>query len=623
MKAATSHQVKFGLFDFNLATGELKKGGVAVKLQAQPAKVLGLLIHRAGELVTRHEIQQEVWGENFVEFDQGLNFCIRQIRIALNDQAEAPVFIETVPRQGYRFIALVEEQSPAVLATGYTTEPAAEKEASVPQRKSWRVPIVALSIIALVILALALWLPQRQTTRTIGGRKMLAVLPFDNLTGDPEQEHFCDGLTEELITALSRLHPQHLGVIARTSAMRYKTEKKPVSQIKTELGVDLLIEGSVRSEAGQMRISVQLIRASDQSHLWALNFDRPQVDTLGVQREVSEAVARSLSLELLPVHSPKPESNNAQAREAYLKGRYQLGKRTADAIKQAMAFFQQAVSADPGYAEAYVGLAAAQMQQNINPREMLLQTRVSLKRALELDDSLAEAHCLAGQLAMRVELNWALARQEFERAIELEPGRAQSHQEFAFYFSHLGLHDEAIARLQKALELDPVSPLVQGDLGWLYLRARRYDEAIRQALKTLEIEPEDIGAHYCLFHAFRLQGKQEAARKAREVMQMAGAKSDEIARLDTGDVSQQLTTYHHWEVKMLVDRGTRGYLDPAILAMSYADLGETEQAMQCLLRADREGSGFLSSLRSELRYDPLRTDPRFVALLTRLFPKFD
>ncbi len=264
------------------------------------------------------------------------------------------------------------------------------------------------------------------------------------------------------------------------------------------------------------------------------------------------------------------------------------------------------------------------MRHNVNPRELLPHARASLQRAIELDDSLAEAHCLSGVLAMNIELDWARARREFERAIELEPGRAQSYHEFAFYFSDLGLHDEAIARLQKALELDPVSPLVQGDLSWLYLRARRYDEATRQALKTLELEPEDIGAHYCLFQAYRLQGKQEeAAHKAREVMTIFGAQADEIARLETGDAGQRLTAYYRWEVRMLLDRGTRGYLDPAILAMSHADLGETEQAIQSLLQASREGSNFLSSLHTEPRYDSLRADPRFIALQARLFPKFD
>jgi serine/threonine-protein kinase len=237
---------------------------------------------------------------------------------------------------------------------------------------------------------------------------------------------------------------------------------------------------------------------------------------------------------------------------------------------------------------------------------------------LELDDTLAEAHCLSGELALRIEMNWARARQAFERAIELEPGRAQTHHEFAFYFSSLGLHDEAIAWLQKALELDPVSPLVQGDLSWLYLWARRDDDAIRQALRTLELEADDIGAHYCLFHAYLRQKKQtEALDKAREVMRLAGASREAIAALDQDGVK----AYHRWEVWNLLDYGARKYLDPAVLAMSYADLGETEKAMQCLLQAARDGSTYLAALRSEPRYDPLRADPRFVDLLTRLFPK--
>jgi eukaryotic-like serine/threonine-protein kinase len=237
---------------------------------------------------------------------------------------------------------------------------------------------------------------------------------------------------------------------------------------------------------------------------------------------------------------------------------------------------------------------------------------------LLLDDTLAEAHALSAQLALRTELNWTLARQEFERALALEPGRAATHHEYAFYFSDLGQHDEAIARLKKALELDPVSPLVQGDLGWLYLRAKRHDEALQQCLKTLELEPTDIGARYCLFHTYLRQGKQrEALAQAREVMRLAGAKPAAIASLEQGGVK----AYQRWELQMLLDREQREYLDPAVLAMTYADMGDLEKAIHCLQQAAREGSNFLASLRSEPRYDPLRADPRFAELLTQLFPQ--
>lgn len=613
MKVTTGQSVKFGLFDFDPGTGDLRKEGMSVKLQAQPAKVLGLLIRRAGELVTRQEIQDEVWGGNIVDFDQGLNFCIRQIRIALNDQADSPVYIETVPRQGYRFIAPVAGMA----------EPASEEEATpAPAPMGSRLKWVMLSLAALAIVATSLWFMTRQEKRTVEGRRMLAVLPFDNFTGDAGQDPICDGLTEELIATLSRLNPDQLGVIARTSAMRYKTEKKPVDRIGKELDVDYLIEGSVRGGAGRLRITVQLIRVADQSHLWARSFDRGDGDILGVQREVSESVARSLALELLPKRSVEVRTDSSPAREAYLKGKYLLAKQDSGVAGQAVEFFQQAVAADPDYAAAHAGLAEALIRRNLPPREKLASARASLSRALQLDETLAEAHCLSGEIARRYELNWDLAWPEFERAIELEPGRARSHHEYAFYFSDLGRHDEAIARMRQALELDPVSPLAQGDLSWLFLRVRRFDEAIRQALKTIELEPRDIGAHFCLFQAYRLQGKrEEAARKAREVMVLAGAPAAEIARLDSGDTEKRLMAYHRWEVRMLLDRQKSGYLDPAVLAMSYADRGEAEQAMQLLLRASREGSGFLSSLRSEPRYDPLRSDPRFVELSNRLFPR--
>lgn len=615
MIASTQRRVQFGLFDFNPDTGELRKAGEIIRLQAQPAKVLAVLLRHAGELVSRQELQQQVWGDNFVEFDQGLNFCIRQIRIALGEQAESPLFIETVPRQGYRFIAPISQPERKVEAVETTPAPVAPEPAKPKQR--WWIGAVIAGLV-LFSVALAFWWKPRQTASPASARKMLVVLPFDNLSSDPAQDIFSDGLTEELITQLSRLNPPRLGVIARTSAWRYRREKKPVDQIKRELSVDYLLEGSVRAEGEMLRITAQLIRADDQTHVWAQSFDRSQKDLLNVQQEVSQAVAQALSLNLLPKRASAENTTQPAAREAYLKGRYQLGKPGGEATQQALAFFQQAINADANFAAAYVGLAAAQMRQNLPPRIVAPQVRASLQHALQLDDTLAEAHCLSGQLALRTELNWALARQEFERALALEPGRAATYHEYAFYFSDLGQHDEAIALLNQALALDPVSSLVQGDLGWLYLRAKRYDEAARQCLTTLELEPADIGAQFCLFHTYLQQNKRrEALTQAHEVMRLAGAKPEELAAL----AQDGLAAYQRWELQMLLERAKRGYLDPAVLAMTYADLGEKEKAIQCLLQADREGSNFLASLRSELRFDPLRSDPRFVELLTRLFLK--
>jgi len=618
MSTRTVPQVQFGRFTFNPGTGELKKNGAPIKLQSQPAKVLGVLVSRAGELVTRQELQQAVWGDNFVEFDQGLNFCIRQIRIALGEQAEAPVFIETVPRQGYRFIAPVSpvthQPTPAIA----TVEPVVTSTLPATKTRQWKGVVIGCAAILLFAVAFALWSKARSGKPPLMARQMLVVLPFDNLSADAAQEVFSDGLTEELITQLSRLNPPRLGVIARTSVLRYKNAHKPVDQIRRELNVDYLLEGSVRAEADLLRITVQLIRTSDQSHLWADSFDRPQRELLNVQREIADAVARTLALTLLPQTASPPITMNPVAREAYLKGKYQLGKPGREAAQQALAFFQESINADANYAAAYAGLAAAQMRQGGPPREQAAIVRASLQKALQLDDTLAEAHALSAQLALRTELNWTLARQEFERALALDPGRAATHHEYAFYFSDLGQHDEAIARLKQALDLDPVSPLVLGDLGWLYLRAKRYDEAVRQCLKTLELEPAEIGTQYCLFHTYLRQGRQrEALAQAREVMRLAGAKPEMIAALEQGGVA----AYQRWELQMLFDRADNGYLDPAVLAMTYADLGETEKAIQCLQQAAREGSNFLASLRSELRYDPLRHDPRFVELVTSLFPQ--
>jgi|CXWL01.1.fsa_nt_gi TolB-like protein/DNA-binding winged helix-turn-helix (wHTH) protein/Flp pilus assembly protein TadD len=610
--------VRFGPFHFNRATGELKRLDVRVKLQAQPARVLGILIDRAGSLVIRQELQRAVWGENVVEFDQGLNFCIRQIRIALSDQAESPAFVETVPRVGYRFIARLEEvvQLPepapkSPIHIGTSDDLAARRK---------RRLLAQLAALLVVFIALgSLFAPRTPSPWLAGGalvpRRMLVVLPFENFSPDREQDYFSDGLTEELIAGLSLLNPEQLGVIARTSAWRYKREKKPVDQIRRDLGVDYVMEGSVRTDESRTRITVQLIRADNQTHLWSRTFDRANSHWLQVQAEISRAVADSLALTLLDRRQPATSFASREARDAYLKARHHLGKTGPDATEKALGLFKEAIRLDPTSAPAYAGLAAAQMRQGIPARTVAAQARATLDHALRLDPMLAEAHRLSGQLALKTEMDWSRARREFETALALEPGSAQTTLEYAFYFSNLGRHAEAIAMLKKALAVDPVSPLLLGDLGWIHLRAGDYAAARRHSLDALELEPSDLGARYCLYQTSVQEGRDaEAQAGAVELMRLVGAAANDIDAVGKGG----LVAYRRWELEWLLKGGR--YVDPAVLAMSYADAGQTEKAMASLERAAAEGSSFLASLRSESRFDPLRSDPRFRALTKRFFP---
>ncbi|MCI0491126.1 MAG: tetratricopeptide repeat protein, partial [Blastocatellia bacterium] len=525
----------------------------------------------------------------------------------------------------YRFIASVVERD-------YSTDQPALLEQALPANPSPQISGPRLSrkyIYAALIVAatLSIFLISsfivRRTRETTESRRLLAVLPFTNISPDPEKEYFSDGLTEELITNLSQLNPQRLGVIARTSAMRYKETRKSAAEIGRELGVDYLVEGSIRSEDGRARITVQLVRVSDQSHLWAQSYDRPFEDVLKLQREVAEVVAHALSLQIIRPRTPEP-TIDAAAREAYLKGQYQLNKRDPAATLQAIEFFRLAVNAAPNDGRAYVGLAEAYLQLGGSPgeaKEAVAKARESLGKALALDDTLAEAHRLSGNISLLNDWNWPLARREFERALELSPGHAMTHHGYATYLSTLGRHDEAIARMKKAIEMDPISPLVIGDLGWFYYAAGRYEEAAMQSLKALELEPNDFAAHDCLLHAYLMQGKtDEAVGQARTIMSLRGATPEEIEALSTGDDRERLKAFWNWQLNWLRDIAARYYVDPYYFALTYADLGATNQVIENLEAAYRDGSTLMPFVHTEPRYNHLRTNERFINLIQRIGP---
>ncbi len=417
---------RFGAFELDLSSSELRKAGVRVKLPPQPFKVLALLARRPGELATRKEIQQQIWGsETFVDFEEGLNFCIKQIRTALGDDAEAPRYIETLPRRGYRFIAPVEEPG----------HPA--------------------------------------------GRTMLAVLPFENLSGDSEQDYFSNGLTEEMITQLGRLQPERLSVIARTSAMTYKGSNKTVDQIGRELGVDYLLEGSVRREGDQVRITAQLIQVRDQAHLWAQSYDRNVSSILAVQGEVARAIAGEIKVAVTPEETRRLASArpvNPDAHEAYLKGRFHWYKLSRVHLDTALDYFQLALEKDPNYALAYVGIAYVWASRGdcglVPSREAFPKVKAAALKARELDDTLAEVHELLANVRFFYEWDWGGAEREFQRAIQLNSNSAELRFYYSDFLISMRRPREWKAEIERALELDPFNFFLQCFFGWhlLYLR---------------------------------------------------------------------------------------------------------------------------------------------------------
>src|SRR5450432_1614075 len=410
--ASSSRRVRSGLFEIDLSSGEVHKGGRKVPLQEQPFRVLAMLLDRPGEVVTREDLQTRLWpADTYVGFDEGLNTAIRKLRLAFGDSADNPRFIETVPRRGYRFIAPVSEPPPmedaaknATAVSARAPAPAEVDQAAVVPGPAAEVPaprwpprtLVAAAALGVVVAGVAYVLRSRPAAVPAAAKRtMLAILPFQNLSNDPAQEYFSDGLTEETITDLGQLSPEHLGVVARTSAMAYKHTDKTVSQIGRELGVDYILEGSVRREGSKARVSAQLIRVSDQTHLWAQNYDRDLQDLLQIENELGTAIARQVQVNLTSqqiVDLSKMRTVNPEAYDLYLKGRFYWNERNPAAIKESIGYFQRATALDPDFALAYVGLADAYNIGNIlgaySPKESLPAAKVAATKALALDPSL-------------------------------------------------------------------------------------------------------------------------------------------------------------------------------------------------------------------------------------------
>jgi TolB-like protein/Flp pilus assembly protein TadD len=568
-------RVRFGAFELDLASGELRKGQSLLRLQPQPLKVLVLLAGRAGQLVTRDEIQKQVWaGETFVDFDQGLNYCIRQIRAALCDDAEAPRFIETVPRRGYRFVADV-------------------------------VPISA----------------------PVERRVMLVVLPFRDVSGNPEEEYFSDGLTEEMIAQLGRLNPQRLGVIARTSTMRYKHTEKGIEAIGRELGVSHVLEGSVRRAAGRIRVTAQLIQVSDQTHLWADSFERPVGDILALQAEFAQAIATRIGVQL----TPRAQQRIAAVRavhsavyDAYLKGRYFWKRRSREALQKSVQCFTAAIEIDPEYAPAYAGLADVHLTQldynHLSPHDAFALTDRVLVDALRLDNTLAEPHTSLGHLRLH-QFRWTAAEQHFTHAIELNAGYDTAHYYYANLLAAFGRFDDALGEANRALELDPVAVNTRQNRMYILLLARRYEEAVAQAAEIIEMDPAYTALHYDLGRVYLCRSEYQ---RAIEAFQKVSSKSESRG----GTTVLAAVGYahakagHHTEAIAILRRlealSSSDYVSSYDLALLHLALGNSDEAFVQLSKAYDHHSSHLPFLNVDARLDEVRTDPRFQALVQRM-----
>jgi TolB-like protein/DNA-binding winged helix-turn-helix (wHTH) protein/Tfp pilus assembly protein PilF len=628
--------LRFGVFELDLRAGELRKHGLRVRLQEQPFQLLAMLIERPGEVVTREELQKKLWPEDtFVDFDHGLNKGVNKIREALGDSAESPRFVETVARRGYRFLAEVKPDEVAPvrspeLATQLHPEPESgdhadragkfAKPKQVLQSLAWK---ISAFVLLLLTASLATW-KLHAWNRPSTVIRSLAVLPLESLSNDPSQDYFADGMTDELISDLGQISA--LRVISRTSVMTYKHARKPLPQIARELNVDAVVEGTVLRSGDQVRITAQLIEASTDKHLWSQSYQGELRDTLALQSKVAGAIAEQIRINLNPQEQAALKTTkvvNPQAYESYLKGRYFWNKRTADGLKVALAYFNEAIDEDPKYAQAYSGLADTYALLGdwqyavMTPKEAFPKAKAAAIKALELDSALGEAH---NSLAFCFDaFDWDLdsAEKEFRQAIELNPGYATAHHWYAWHLSVLGRNDEAIAEMRKAESLDPLSLIINADLAELLVIAHFYDESMRQSRKTIEMDPSFALAHNQLAQAYlKKHMDEEAVAELQKAVQLSGGSPTCIASLARAYAASGKRSEALKLLSDLKKHSVPSYSNASEISVIYAALGDQDQAMNWLEKGYEER--FNPSVLLRPGFDPLRSDPRFQDLVRRI-----
>ena len=615
-------QYSFGPFALDPVERVLLREGTPVHLAPKAFETLLVLLEKQGHLVDKAELLNRVWPDAFVE-EATLAQNIFTLRKALGEGTNGHTYIETVPKYGYRFIAPI---SPAPQAAPRSPE-AGPSARTARTLRYW-----ALAAVGALCLLAALWrgwqrFPSSPDPRPATQR--LAVIPFENLSGDPSQDYFADGLTEELITKFGVLSPRRLEVIARTTSMQYKNTKKNAAEVARELGTAYIVEGSVVREKDRVRINAQLIRASDQTHVWANSYERSMEGTLLLQNDVATAIVNSIQFKLTaPAQPEHPRgTQSAEAFDAYLQGRFFWNKRTEDGHLKAIKSFEQAIALDRDYAEAYSGLADAYALLGSNPTaairraDSMAHARASALKALALNDTLAEAHTSLAFVYWHYDWDWAAAEKEFRRALELNPSYATAHHWYAFFLISQGRGKEALDEIHRAQQIDPLSLIINTDAAQLLCLERDYDGAIRQARKVLEMDPKFNLAHSILLWSFI--GKRDYEATSRELENGIGTSSEAIVNrtnLAIGYAALGRSGEAQGQLKQLLadaERRNIGELSVAV-AQVYSLLGDRDKAFTWLERdlADRDGG--LTLIKVLPFFDSLRDDPRYNRLVRRM-----
>jgi TolB-like protein/DNA-binding winged helix-turn-helix (wHTH) protein len=628
---------------------ELRRAGQPQKLERIPMAILLFLAQQRGQLVSREQIVEKVWGKGvYLDTDNSINGAMRKIRQALGDDSAEPQYIQTVTGLGYRFVAELAPLTATATVTAPASVPAvAPPEGGEPFVERRRTPpavpppppqppspshdlgttpwwVGATLVVALCAALLwMLWPATREAATPPAHGSMLAVLPLANLTGDAAQDYFSDGLTEELIAQLGNTDPQHLSVIARTSVMRYKGTHEPVNEIALALGAQYVLEGSVRRDSENVRITAQLVRASDQAHVWARQYDRKLTSVLTLQGEIAAEIADEIrsTLGQRPAGVP-PRVARAprqyQAFDLYLRGRYFWNKRDPAGFSQALDFFQQSIALDPGYAPAHAGVAdtyAMMSNYGLAPHtEAMVNARAAAVRAIELDANLAEAHNALAVIAEDYEYDWRTAEKEFQRAIELNPNYATAHQWYAQCLALQGRFTEALAHSERARALDPLSAIVVADHAVILYFARQYERAIDASRAMLAMHPNFGRAP--LIPALVQMGRSQEALAYLEgwgdgpwtwalrayVYGRTGERSkaeDAIVKMDEGILREHVDAF-------------------PIRVTAYAGMQDRQQTLANLEAGYSERASFLTTIKAEPLYDFLRGDPRFQDLMRRV-----
>jgi TolB-like protein/DNA-binding winged helix-turn-helix (wHTH) protein/Flp pilus assembly protein TadD len=627
--APAARVLRFDTFELDLRAGELHKRGVKLRLQGQPLQVLSILLQSAGNLVTREELSSQLWpADTFVDFDHSLHNAVGRIREVLGDSAETPRYIETLPRRGYRFIAPVEEvQAPRILAGNGNKTREAMAVAPPTARQSKTRAALALTLLILAASGSAFWLVRAVSRPTSAASRLgsIAVLPLENLSGDPSQEYFADGMTEQLITDLAKVNA--LRVISRTSVMRYKGTKKGLPEIAKELNVEAVVEGSVMRSGNRVRITAQLLQAPTDRHLWAESYERDLGDVLKLQSEVAQAIAKQVRAQLTPQQQARFRSAgsvNPDAYEPYLRGRYYLSNQftMAQPLNMAKSYFEESIRKDPGFALAYSGLADSYVYlafiRQLSAVGAYTPAKEALRKAVELDDSIGETHDTLGLLSWRFEWNWNAAEREFNHAIALAPSYSCAHEDRAVYLSFIGRRAEALAEIAKSSELDPGPSSAMAESA-AYYQLRDYQSLVEASRRGMVSSPNEWTQHYNLGIGYEGTGKLlEAISEYQKAIEISNGDHDAVASLAhafaaIGRRAEAEKILHDFERK-----SKSGYVSPYMIATIYAGLGEKDKAFEFLERAYEERSLDISwHLKADLRIDNLRSDPRFQDLVRR------